>query len=172
MQKKTKIALAASVLGLAALGGIAGLALADRSEGHGGWRRGPMMMMHMTERYDADKDGKVSQTEIDANRTAWHGEFDADKNGNLSLTEFQPLWLKARHEEMVREFQQFDRDGDGQVTLDEYKAPMAGMVARVDHDGDGMMGPGDAPGRHGKRRPQMPLGQGETPQGEGEAAPQ
>jgi len=166
MQKKTTIALAASVLGLAALGGLAGLASADRGEGHGGWHRGPMMMMmHMTERYDADKDGKISQTEIDANRTAWHGEFDSDKNANLSLTEFQSLWLKARHEEMVREFQHFDRDGDGQVTLDEYKAPMAGMIAHMDRDGDGMMGPGDGPGRHGKRRHMMP-------EGEGEAAPQ
>jgi len=130
MQKKTKIALAASVLGLATLGAAAGLALADRGDGHGGWGRGSTMMVHMTERYDADKDGKVSQSEIDANRTAWHGEFDADKNANLSLTEFQSLWLKARNEEMVREFQNFDRDGDGQVTLEEYKAPMAGMVAR------------------------------------------
>lgn len=163
MQKKTKIALAASVLGLATLGGVAGLALADRGEGHGGRGHGSMMMMmHMAERYDADKDGKISQSEIDANRTAWHGEFDGDKNGNLSLTEFQSLWLKARHEEMVREFQRFDRDGDGQVTLDEYKAPMAGMAAQMDRDGDGMMGPGDAPGRHGKRRPQMPQGEGET----------
>jgi len=158
MQKKTKIALAVSLLGLATLGGIAGLALADRSEGHGGWRRGPMMMMHMTERYDADKDGKVSQTEIDANRTAWHGEFDADKNGDLSLAEFQSLWLKARNEEMVREFQRFDRDGSGQVTLEEYKAPMAGMVAQMDRDGDGMMEPGEGPGRHGKRRPMIPEG--------------
>jgi hypothetical protein len=161
MQKKTKIGLAASVIGLAALGGVAGLALADRGEGHSGWRRGPMMM-HMTERYDADKDGKVSQSEIDANRTAWHGEFDADKNANLSLAEFEPLWLKARREEMVREFQNFDRDGDGQVTLDEYKAPMAGMVARMDRDGDGMMGQGDAPGRHGKRRQMMPEDDGEA----------
>jgi hypothetical protein len=165
MQKKTKIALAASVLGLATLGGVAGLALADRGEGHGGWGRGPMMMMQLAERYDADKDGKVSQSEIDANRTAWHGEFDADKNANLSLTEFQSLWLKARHEEMVREFQDFDRDGDGQVTLDEYKAPMAGIVARMDRDGDGMIGQGDGPGRHGKRRFHMPEGEdGAAPQ--------
>ncbi|HLF21652.1 MAG TPA: hypothetical protein VI582_04055 [Aestuariivirga sp.] len=162
MQKKTKIALAASVLGLATLGAAAGLALADRGDGHGGWGRGSTMMVHMTERYDADKDGKVSQSEIDANRTAWHGEFDADKNANLSLTEFQSLWLKARNEEMVREFQNFDRDGDGQVTLEEYKAPMAGMVARVDRDGDGMMGEGDGPGRHGKRRHMMPEGEGEA----------
>ncbi|MGQ0486450.1 MAG: EF-hand domain-containing protein [Hyphomicrobiales bacterium] len=162
MQKKTKLALVASVLGLATLGAAAGLALADRGHGHGGRGHGSMMMMHMTERYDADRDGKVSQSEIDANRTAWHGEFDGDKNGNLSLTEFQSLWLKARREEMVREFQRFDRDGDGQVTLDEYKAPMAGMAAQMDRDGDGMMGPGDRPG---KRRHHMP-------QAEGEAAPQ
>jgi EF hand domain-containing protein len=162
MQKMTKLAFAASVLGLATLGAAAGLALADRGDGHGGRGHGRMMMMHMAERYDADKDGKISQSEIDANRTAWHGEFDSDKNGNLSLTEFQSLWLKARHEEMVREFQRFDRDGDGQVTLDEYKAPMAGMAAQMDRDGDGMMGPGDAPGRHGKRRPQVPQGEGET----------
>jgi hypothetical protein len=160
MQKKTKIALAA-VLGLATVGGIAGLALAERGTGHGGWGRGPMMS-HMTERYDADKDGKVSQSEIDANRTAWHGEFDSDKNGNLSLTEFQSLWLKARREEMVREFQYFDRDGDGLMALDEYKAPMAGMAARMDRDGDGMMGPGDGPGHHGKRRFNPPQGDGET----------
>ncbi len=159
MQKKTKLALVASVLGLATLGAAAGLALADRGEGHGRRGHGSMMMTHMTERYDADKDGKISQSEIDANRTAWHGEFDGDKNANLSLTEFQSLWLKARRDEMVREFQRFDRDGDGQVTLDEYKAPMAGMAARMDRDGDGMMGPSD---RSGKRRPQVPQGEGET----------
>ena len=69
-------------------------------------------------------DGALSQEEIDANRTQWHGEFDADKSGDLTITEFEALWLKARREMMVREYQEFDRDGDGKLTLDEYKAPL------------------------------------------------
>jgi hypothetical protein len=163
MQRKLKIALASTALGLTALASVAGLAIADR--GHGSGRGHMGMMMNMAERYDADKDGKVSQSEIDANRTAWHGEFDGDKNGNLSITEFQSLWLKARREEMVREFQRFDRDGDGQVTLDEYKAPLAGMVARMDRDGDGTMSPDDSARR--RNRPPMPQGGSES-----ETAPQ
>ena len=52
------------------------------------------------------------------------------------LTEFQNLWLKARNQQMVREFQQFDRDGNGQVTLDEYKLPLSKFVAEMDRDND------------------------------------
>ena len=46
---------------------------------------------------------------------------------------------------MVREFQFFDRDGNGQVTLDEYKGPLSGLVAERDRNNDGSLGADDRP---------------------------
>lgn len=161
MQKKTKLMLAAGTVGLLAIGGVAGLASADmggqRIWGHG--MGGGMMGMQMMERYDADKDGKLSQQEIDESRTSWHGEFDGDKNASLSIDEFQNLWLKARREQMVREFQEFDRDGNGQVTLEEYNQPMAGLVANRDRNGDGFLSREDRPQR-GEREGRRGMGHG------------
>jgi hypothetical protein len=160
MQKKTKIFLAAGAVALVLAGGVAGYAHANMPWGFGPGLSGGPGMHHMAaammDRYDANKDGKISQDEIDQNRTAWLAEFDINKDGTLSLEEFQALWLKARHEMMVREFQMFDKDGNGQVTLEEYKAPMSHMVANLDRNKDGTLGPDDRPmGMHGpgKHRP-------------------
>ncbi|MBC8035816.1 MAG: hypothetical protein H7X89_01165, partial [Rhizobiales bacterium] len=144
MQKRTKIALAAGVSSLVLIGGIAGIANANRGWHHGGGHHG---MMQMTERYDANKDGKISQEEIDQNRTERHTEFDGDKNSTLSLEEFKGLWLKANQDRMVREFQEFDRDGNAQMTLDEYKAPLAQIVANRDRNNDGVLSKEDRRGR-------------------------
>jgi EF-hand domain pair/EF hand len=114
----------------------AGLAVFTVSAAAGGWHQGGMGLF---ERYDGNKDGKVTQDEIDANRAAWHGAFDKDKSGGLAIAEFEGLWLKAKREEMVREFQAFDKDGDGLVTMDEYKGPMATTVADMDKNGDGAL---------------------------------
>lgn len=156
MQKKTKIALAAAIVAVAGIGGVAHFAQAERGMG---WRHGGPRahMMDLRQRYDANQDGKISQEEIDQNRTAWHGEFDADKNGGLSLKEFEGLWLKTRHEQMVREFQGFDRDGDGIVRLDEYKTPTADLVAELDRNNDRTLDSADRPG------PMMGLGWGHRP---------
>lgn len=132
MQKSTKIILVA-VAGLAVIGGAA-FAQKGWKEGFRG--HGGMGFEQMSERYDTNRDGKISQEEIDANRTSWLGEFDGDKSGALGLTEFQNLWLKARNQQMVREFQSFDKDGNGQVTLDEYKLPLAKFIAEMDRDND------------------------------------
>jgi hypothetical protein len=134
MHNRIKVLISAAVAGLLASAGIASLAHADRNWGH----RGPVMG-GMMDRYDANKDGKLSQEEIDQNRTQWHGEFDADKSGGLSIAEFEVLWLKARRDQMVREYQEFDRDGDGKLTLDEYKMPMAMLVRDRDVNGDGLL---------------------------------
>ena len=155
MQRKTKLPAAGAVAVLAA-GALAGIASADMGGGRDGgmhrmWGEGHgrgMMGQQMMERYDTDKDGKITQAEIDQNRTAWHGEFDADKNASLSLEEFRALWLKARGEMIVREFQYFDADGSGQVTLEEYQKPLSGLVASRDRNGDGVLSRDDR-GRRG-----------------------
>ena len=145
MQKSTKIVLVA----LAGLAVIGGAAFAQKGWNHGFRGHGGMGLEQMSERYDTNKDGKISQEEIDANRTSWLGEFDGDKSGALALTEFQNLWLKARNQQMVREFQSFDKDGNGQVTLDEYKLPLSKIVAEMDRDKDNALS-GDelSPRRH------------------------
>src|SRR3954468_9391933 len=103
-------------VGLAVLTGI-GVAVAGDSDRQGGFRHGGDRMSEeirgFVERYDANKDGKITQQEIDQNRAAWIAEFDTDKDSGLTLKEFEALWLKARHLQMVRAFQMFDRDGDG-----------------------------------------------------------
>ena len=177
MRKKTKVMIAVGALGLLGIGGLAGLANAHMAGGQmggmghgmGHGMGGPMQMM---ERYDADKDGKLSQAEIDQNRTSWHGEFDGDKNSSLSLDEFKALWLKARNAEMVREFQYFDGDGNGQVTLGEYQQPMASMVENRDRNGDGMLSRedrrqrGEGRGKHGKGEGHGMMEQDDAPEGE------
>jgi Ca2+-binding EF-hand superfamily protein len=132
--------------------------VASEADHHSGHYRGQHGMgeriREFVERYDANKDGKISQQEVDQNRTAWHGEFDADKDLGLTLQEFERLWLKAMHVEMVRAFQMFDRDGDGKVTLDEYKGPLAEIVEQRDRNGDGVLSKEDRP-RRGRRHHDM-----------------
>ena len=156
MRKRTKLLLGAGAAAMLALGGLAGLAQADMEGGMGGGNcgmgmghsggHGPGMMgQQLMERYDANKDGKVTQAEIDQNRQQSLVEFDANKDGTLSLEEFKQLWMKNRNEMMVREFQFFDRDGNAQVTIEEYKGPMADMVATRDRNNDGSLGADDRP---------------------------
>ena len=60
MQKKTRMIAVAAAASLLTLGGLVGLASADMGEGMMGRGHG-MMGRHLMERYDADKDGKVTQ---------------------------------------------------------------------------------------------------------------
>ena len=97
-------------------------------------------------------DGRLEvEFEIDTNRTEWHARFDADKNGSLSLKEFEALWLEARRQEMIREFQHLDPNGDAALSLDEYKAPTSSIVANRDRNGDGMLSRDDRPRGEGHR---------------------
>jgi hypothetical protein len=147
MDKKFKIAIVA-LAGLVAVGGIAAANKGWKQGGHGG----PAGFEQLAERYDTNKDGKISQSEIDANRASWLVEFDADKSGSLALSEFQNLWLKANNQRMVRDFQRLDSDASGQVTAEEYKSPLAKLVAEMDRDKDGAVSMDEiGMGKHGPR---------------------
>jgi hypothetical protein len=77
-----------------------GSAVAGESDRQCGFRHGGHRMSEKIrafgERYDVNKDGKITQQEIDQNRAAWIAEFDTDKDPGLTLKEFEALWLKAR----------------------------------------------------------------------------
>src|SRR5688500_4286552 len=152
MQNKTTLALAALAVSALGIGALVNTAFADQ----GGWggRHGGGMIRHLMQRYDANKDGKVTQQEIDTNRSEWHGKFDTDKNGSLNLKEFEALWLEAKRQEMIREFQRLDPNGDAALSLDEYKEPLSRFVANRDRNGDGALSRDDRDwdGKHRWRR--------------------
>lgn len=151
-------------------GGDARVMKAHRGGGRGfhGRGHGGGHAMRLFQTFDTDGDGRVTQQEIDAYRADQIERFDADNDGNLSLEEYQGLWLEAMRERMVDDFQRHDDDGDGQVTPDEFNERFAGLVERLDRNGDGALdredrrwrgrnGPGDGP----RRGPMMDDGEDE-----------
>ena len=175
MQKRTKIILATAAAGLLATAVVGGAIAENKKHGmghgmgmgdgkHHGRHHGMRhRIKHFAKRYDADKDGKISQQEVDTNRSDWHKKFDADDNGSLSLKEFESLWLQYKRQRMIRAFQRLDADGDAAMTLDEYKEPLAGIVERWDRNGDGVLSREDRKRRrHGMKMPMSGQEQGST----------
>ncbi len=122
--------------------------------------------MRNMQAFDANGDGAVTQAEIDQFRQGQITQFDANRDGTLSVDEYQALWLDQMRERMVDAFQAHDNDGNGQVTAKEFNQRFAGMVERMDRNGDGQLSQDD---RRGNRRGQS---QQEPAQPGGNAAPQ
>ncbi|MDP6644780.1 MAG: EF-hand domain-containing protein [Rhodospirillales bacterium] len=92
---------------------------------------------HLFDAFDADKDGSLTQAEVDKARKDQFDKFDANGNGKLDLKEYQALWLDAMRERMVDRFQGHDDDGNAQVTLTEFQKRFQSLIARLDENGDG-----------------------------------
>lgn len=118
--------------------------------GRAGMRGGPAPA-RLLERFDTDKDGKLTQDELDAARKALLAKHDKDGDGKLTLAEFETLWLDAMNARMVRGFQRLDRNGDAVVTPEEFLAPYGDAVKRLDRNGDGAISLDDRQPRGGKR---------------------
>lgn len=156
--------IAAATVVLIGVGGVATYATAHDRDGHGGYseehgerhgkhhRRGGKRMKMMMERFDANKDGSLTQVEIDTARAELVSKFDTDSNGDLSLEEFKALWLDVHNHDAVRGFQRLDVDGDAVVTADEFAAPFANAVEKFDRNGDGALSKDDRRGRHSKKK--------------------
>jgi DNA-binding transcriptional regulator YiaG len=111
---------------------------------------GDDMAMGFFDKVDANKDGKVTQDEIDAFKAARFAEADADKDGKLSAAELVAMREKmeaerklARAEKMV---ERIDRNADGLLTPEELaEGPRPpSMIERMDTDGDGAVSKAEA----------------------------
>jgi hypothetical protein len=169
MNKRMKITLAAA--GALMLAGAAGVATLEAAGSEKGWRyahagkywgghhgRGHHWRGHrgrgrgiewVLERFDTDKDGKLTQEELNKARSELLARFDKDKDAKLSLDEFEPLWAEVMRKRMVRGFQWLDADGNAQITEDEFLKPFAYMVERMDRNNDGAIGRDDRKRHHG-----------------------
>lgn len=90
------------------------------------------LRQHLLQKFDADQDGKLSETERQAaraacqeRRAAGKAKFDADQDGKLSETERAAARaaisakIKEKHPEL---FKRIDTDGDGVISRDEGQA--------------------------------------------------
>ncbi|SDQ87399.1 EF-hand domain-containing protein [Pseudovibrio sp. Tun.PSC04-5.I4] len=148
---------------------IAGTALAPSvmaAPGAGG-RSGDKMGTQFFSNFDTDKNGTVTQAEIDAARTADFKRADAAGNGNIGLEEWKAFAAtrstERGNDRSIRMFQRFDVDGNGQVTRDEFVNQTDRMTARMGQmkqrmadrgakmkDGKGSWGQGSRDGKQGK----------------------
>ncbi|OHC46558.1 MAG: hypothetical protein A2092_05160 [Rhodobacteraceae bacterium GWE1_64_9] len=102
---------------------------------HGARNMGPMGMGGMTDNpvyqsFDADGDGTVSASELEAGLAAQLNEHDADGNGALSSDEFASLFAQMTRGMAERPFAMLDADQNGEISADEMAFP-AQMMARM-----------------------------------------
>ncbi|MEP4377604.1 MAG: EF-hand domain-containing protein [Alphaproteobacteria bacterium] len=100
---------------------------------------------------DADKNGAVTQEEVDTFRAAQVQSADANGDGALNIQEFESLYRAFTHTRMVDVFQVLDDNGDGVISPDETDAKFGSLVKRMDRNGDGALSIEDR-GRKGGHR--------------------
>ena len=88
---------------------------------------------------DADRDGRLTLDEMRHARQEQVQRFDSDRDGKLSAAEYQALWLEAAQARLARAFAADDRDHDGAVTADELIARASDLLRRRDSDKDGTL---------------------------------
>ena len=139
----TKMKIALALCGSLLVGGVG--IVAAQGMGSGGGKAAAM------QKYDANGDGKLDDSEkgaLRADMKAKHADmkakmlakYDANKDGKLDQSE--RAVMKTERAELA--FKKLDTDGNGSISLDEFKAgrfARAGHVHGYKHGGRGGFGP-------------------------------
>ncbi|MTH98382.1 EF-hand domain-containing protein [Roseibium sp. RKSG952] len=128
-----------------------------KHEGRGPGPHGPRGEMRAMFRYlDADNNGTVTRAEFEQQRDALYALADPDNTGSFQLEGFSNIWMKVNDHRVVRMFQRLDKNGNLEITEQEFAAPYSNIVERLDRNHDGLVTKADFKGgkkgkRHGHR---------------------
>jgi Ca2+-binding EF-hand superfamily protein len=143
--------------GIAAIVGVAGLALAQSNAGDAQPRRGHFDVFQA----DANNDGVLTRAEFDAGRSARFAEQDANHDGQLTREEMREGWGGHHRGGRGRDggfhnLRGADANNDGNITRDEFLARPTEMFQRIDANNDGVITAAERPQRgeraEGERR--------------------
>ena len=104
-----------------------------------GMRPGVEAMRHamrMIDMFDVDKDGRVTQEEVDRFRADRLRQFDADEDEALNREEYEQLWVDAMRSDLGERFDDYDADDDDRISVEEFSARTGDLVRREDWDRD------------------------------------
>lgn len=186
MKSFTKALVVVAVL--APIGGLAAYAAGPLSGNgpqeepprpHMGAPMGPMAGFRFEEKFDLNKDGKVTPDEIRKVLGEDFDKADANHDGVVTIDEYINFWVAEHREMIVRDFQRFDTKGDAKVTKDEFEKAADRLVWMMEHRPPMEPGPwmdGQHHHHDGKRGPMDngPDGKGsdgKAPQGDQPPAP-
>jgi Ca2+-binding EF-hand superfamily protein len=107
-------------------------------------RGGPGQML---EQVDANADGAITKSEIDAHRAEKFASADTNGDNLVSASEFEAFMLAERErrqaERREKRFAKLDANGDGMISAEEHSAAddarVEKMFERLDTDGDGVI---------------------------------
>ena len=125
-------------------------------KGERGWhkkgKRGGMKggAMKLFKEFDANNDRALTKAELDSGLSKKISDNDKNGDGSVDLEEFKAEWMRMTNERMVRAFQRMDRDGSGNVTLEEISEPAGFMFDRMDRNNDGKIDQSDRKGKWGR----------------------
>lgn len=144
MDRRMAAALALGAVALVALGTAA---MADRGPGRD---EGAALLMQRFDAMDADKDGKLTQAEIDAFRAARFAAADTNGDGAIDKDELAALRLQEMQaragNQAARMLDRMDGNGDGKLSASEMPGEGMGaqLFARADSDKDGAISKAEA----------------------------
>ena len=148
--KRTLIS-AFAAAGLVGLGFGAVATADDHRRGHG---KHAEKRAEMLEKYDANSDGKLDETERETARLSRFADIDTNGDGALTKSEITAHHTARMAEKIDKHFAEEDANGDGTISVEEFgsvrKARMeerrgkrsarkAEALERFDADGDGKL---------------------------------
>lgn len=116
-----------------AIAGLLGASLSLQAHAHDDQPHGTQGygdgMPPMFEKFDTNKDGKLSKDEVRAGVDKAFAEADTDKDGSISREEMR-AHHKAMHAQMQERWRAYDKDGDGALSRAEVDAAGMKMLSR------------------------------------------